>query len=51
MKIRKIFVLMLVFNLIAAVSCEWKPTNKTLVIINALVVLALVMRKAVRRKE
>lgn len=50
MKIRKLFVLLLAFNLIAAIACDWKPANKTLVIINALAVLSLVMRKAVRRK-
>ena len=51
MKTRKFFVFLLAFNLIAAIVCGWKPANKALVIINALAVLSLVIRKAVQGKE
>lgn len=48
---RKFLVLLLIANLIAAVACQWQPANRTLVIINALAVFVLVIRKAARGKD
>ena len=51
MNIRKFFMLLLAANLAVAVASDWQTTNKIFVILNAIALLFLIIRKTVTKED